>query len=706
MTPCLKLLYFACGILNFLIAIFVIRQDRASKSNQHFFYFLVSTILWTATLYLGYLYTNPYVPHLSLGFIRGAYGTSIFMGFFLVSFFYYYPRVTFKVPKWVKWAFLIVTVGLAYISTFTPLVHEAQIVIDNFYGADKLGPWYMAYLWYFVTTLVAAGILAFHKMMKAKGIERSKIKIVALGCWVFLFLAVLVNVILPAYGIYLFLKQAIVFALFFTIPTFYSMQKYRFFHFSYISLKLFRYVSLLAIFFIPLVLAYQNLPSFLPEIDPLMNVLVSAALGLAVFGLASKMYPSLQFGQLKKFNQVIDELVSRLYYAETYGLLHELLEDAFVMRMNLKSVKLMVVRSTQEKMDIPVYERDGFTEELAKHRRDILLADEIEYLSLPGGVKNSFKKTLEKMEASVCLPFFSEKTIIGLVFLGRKSDGTPYSKEEINQIVRTKKTIEVTLMNILLKSNLQEENNLMKSIIREKTEKLQKQFNEIKRLLNLQSDFLAVTAHELRTPLNIAMFQLEDTLDTHRLSPDIINEMKILESSLHNLKGLTQRLFDVQQYDLNKVKLNTEEVDVGQFLERIFEDFKPIMKNEELKFEFNNAIGKGCKLEIDEAQLRQVIHNLLTNTCKFVPKDGGKVDFSIVDAGDDIIIKIADNGKGIEDENKQRIFEKFQSEQANQGMGIGLGLYLCKKIIELHEGEIWVEDTEGGGATFCIRLPK
>ena len=71
---------------------------------------------------------------------------------------------------------------------------------------------------------------------------------------------------------------------------------------------------------------------------------------------------------------------------------------------------------------------------------------------------------------------------------------------------------------------------------------------------------------------------------------------------------------------------------------------------------------------------------------------------------DGVLIKICDNGKGIPKTSRKRIFEKFQT--VNMGSGIGLGLYICKKVVELHKGEIWVEDADLGGAAFCFSLRK
>ena len=124
--------------------------------------------------------------------------------------------------------------------------------------------------------------------------------------------------------------------------------------------------------------------------------------------------------------------------------------------------------------------------------------------------------------------------------------------------------LEVNLMNTLLNMNLQEENNLMHKIINAKTKQLKKKIIEINELLKQQADFIAVTAHEFRTPLTIASFQLDDLRHSkkERNTKEIVKELKMVEDSIDNIKTLTEKLFKVQQYDLNKVPLLAEKTNV------------------------------------------------------------------------------------------------------------------------------------------------
>jgi two-component system OmpR family sensor kinase len=103
--------------------------------------------------------------------------------------------------------------------------------------------------------------------------------------------------------------------------------------------------------------------------------------------------------------------------------------------------------------------------------------------------------------------------------------------------------------------------------------------------------------------------------------------------------------------------------------------------------------------------MRQVMHNLLTNAQKFT-QENGNITIQVEAKKGLISLSVIDNGPGISKNDKQRIFEKFQTTKSHMGMGIGLGLYLCKSIVDLHKGYIEIHDTPGGGATFLIKFPK
>jgi signal transduction histidine kinase len=109
----------------------------------------------------------------------------------------------------------------------------------------------------------------------------------------------------------------------------------------------------------------------------------------------------------------------------------------------------------------------------------------------------------------------------------------------------------------------------------------------------------------------------------------------------------------------------------------------------------------------DERRIRQVIFNLLSNAVKFTPA-GGEVKVNAERVDGEIRISVRDTGPGISPEDQERIFQEFQQAEAGkeQREGTGLGLALSKRLVELHDGRIWVDSKPGNGSTFTFTLPQ
>jgi signal transduction histidine kinase len=572
------------------------------------------------------------------------------------------------------------------------------------YVDDVFGPLYIIYSLYILIQLTLAIIITIKKIVKFKGIDKKKTTIALIGLSLFGISAAVVNAILPAFDIYIFYKKTILLSLFFLLPTFYSFQRYRFFNISYISLNVLRNIILISLFVLSITVSNSVFTLLLPNISDVIILIVSSILALVIWLYIQKTFPKLIIGGFLKLKKIIDKLQSSLYLCDKYEDLRNKIEKHFILDFNITSAKIYAVRKEEIKNHLPIYKRDEFTKELGNIKNDALVLEEIKYKKISSKTKDLLIKKLRELDAILCIPLFIDRKLIGFFTLGNKEKNKLYSKEEVTEILKLKPYLEICLMNFLLKLNLQEENDLMKEIIEKKTERLREQFQEIKSILKQQSDFIAVTAHEFRTPLSIALFQLEDTLYSHKHDPGVVKDMEVMGQSLNNLKDLTQKLFDVQQYDLDKVKLRKEKTSLKKFLNKIYEDFKLFMKEKKIHFRLEDHTKKDLEIDIDKAQLRQVIINLLTNAIKFVDKKTPKIELGIEETNNKIRIYITDNGKGIQDNDKKRVFEKFKTTDQTKATGIGLGLYICKKVVNLHEGKIWVENSKSGGAKFIIEL--
>jgi signal transduction histidine kinase len=221
----------------------------------------------------------------------------------------------------------------------------------------------------------------------------------------------------------------------------------------------------------------------------------------------------------------------------------------------------------------------------------------------------------------------------------------------------------------------------------------------------IKDEFINIAAHELRTPV------LPIILSAEGLAEDIGTDNNKIEIILRNAKRinkLTNDILDVSRIKSNTFRLQKDKVSIKKLVEESIQDvlFKMAeAKNPNLKIVFVSKLPEG-KDEIiaDRGRLNQVLANLLDNAFNFT--DQGTITVTLRRGKDSgfVEVRVADTGKGIDPVVRPRLFEKFVTK-SEKAKGTGLGLYLCKAIIEAHGGKIWAEDNAGKGAVFAFTLP-
>ena len=217
-----------------------------------------------------------------------------------------------------------------------------------------------------------------------------------------------------------------------------------------------------------------------------------------------------------------------------------------------------------------------------------------------------------------------------------------------------------------------------------------------------RDEFLSIVAHELRTPLSSLAIQL-DLL--RRMPPTPERHKQATDLSLRqvgNLARLVENLLDVSRIRLNRVTLQAAEIDFSKCVREAVENFLPqaaLSKNEIVM-----DLDPSLKGRWDETRLMQIVTNLVSNACKYAAGSQVRV-ITRRDAGL-AVLAIEDDGPGIKAENQSRIFERFERDApANHVSGLGLGLFITKKLAEAHGGRILLESAEGKGSRFTVELP-
>ncbi len=241
--------------------------------------------------------------------------------------------------------------------------------------------------------------------------------------------------------------------------------------------------------------------------------------------------------------------------------------------------------------------------------------------------------------------------------------------------------------------------------LREKNTALAAANAQLHELDRLKSDFVSLVSHELRAPLTNMRGAIELMEGgCPALNPTCTRMFKVVSEQIRRLGRMVDEVLDVSRIEAGGLTLAREAVDVVWVTDQVVDEFAA--RNVRRRFRRSRQAGHP-HLWADPDRLHEVIANLVDNAVKYSPEEG-EVRVSVEVHSHEGIVSVSDAGPGIPPEEQARIFEKFHrldSGDSKETYGYGLGLYLCRRLVEAMGGRIWVESGAGQGATFRFALP-
>lgn len=224
----------------------------------------------------------------------------------------------------------------------------------------------------------------------------------------------------------------------------------------------------------------------------------------------------------------------------------------------------------------------------------------------------------------------------------------------------------------------------------------------------LKDDFLSTVTHELRTPITSIRAFSEILFDNPDFdSPDRQHYLGIIVKETERISRLISQVLDLERYESGRQKLTLSRVNVEELLNDAVESLAQLIREKDVVTRI--SVQSGLKeIVCDRDKIMQVLINLLSNALKFVDEGTGKIEVNVSRGDGQVVFRIRDNGKGIPEEFQEMIFEKFfqaKNQLTRKPKGSGLGLAICRRIMELHRGEIGVSNAENGGAVFVFEFP-
>jgi signal transduction histidine kinase len=289
------------------------------------------------------------------------------------------------------------------------------------------------------------------------------------------------------------------------------------------------------------------------------------------------------------------------------------------------------------------------------------------------------------LRSLMVVPITRGPKILGLLAVADRTGGEPFTDEDLNLLLALAGQATIAVENLRLHSEIQKANELLQEYDR------------------LKSEFVGIVAHDFRRPLMAIRGFAELVLEEVDLPIASRQEfMRTVISETDHLAQLANDTLLITQIETGQLSFNFREVDLGPF---ILEAVPLGISEHSVLMDVPNSLPK---IWADPDRLRQVVTNLVTNAVKYSP-EGGSITVRCRERGPQhVVIAVIDHGLGIPPEQVPKLFQKFARIRSDEHLkisGTGLGLYICRLIVEGHGGQIWVESTPGKGSTFAMALP-
>ena len=249
-------------------------------------------------------------------------------------------------------------------------------------------------------------------------------------------------------------------------------------------------------------------------------------------------------------------------------------------------------------------------------------------------------------------------------------------------------------------------NKRLQEVVDARTSELKAANEQLKSQDMMQREFINIAAHELRTPITpiIATMYLAKPQDDDGCSDITLSRdrYEIVVRNAKRLERLSKDILDVARIESGKFRLEREVFDINKMIENVVEEAKSgVQADQPVQISFADGHREPMLVDADKIKVFEVLSNLLRNAMRFAPD--GTIEISAQRQDNTIVVRVKDDGRGIDSDLTPKLFQKFVSSP--EMGGTGLGLFISKSIIEAHGGRIWAQNNDGKGATFAFTLP-
>jgi len=225
----------------------------------------------------------------------------------------------------------------------------------------------------------------------------------------------------------------------------------------------------------------------------------------------------------------------------------------------------------------------------------------------------------------------------------------------------------------------------------------------LKQVEQMKDDFINLVSHEIRTPLTIVMGSLAVATSENIPASETRNLLNDAIYGAESLEHIVGNLVELSRYQANRLELSKTPVDVASVARNVVEKTEKRFQTHRVSLD----VGKKLPTVIaDPTRLEMILRNLLNNAVKYAT-EGTEIRVAVRRNSNDIVVSVSDEGPGIPVEEQSRLFQAFERLEMGspRSKGLGLGLLVCRRLVEAHGGRIWLESEVGKGSTFYFSIP-
>jgi len=707
------IIFVAIGIV--LLIFFVHKNNPKSATNRIFVGLSILTLAWMFVMYFSKL---PLFESRALFWARMSIvlAVPIISLFFLLAQTLPSPRIMFKkVYSYVLLAVSVLLMGF----NLTPYAFESTKMVD---GRIEIipGPGIAVFGIFAILMSVATIYILIRRFGRSEGIQREQFRWITMAVFL-MFALIIATVLIP---VIVFQNDSLVplapfYVFIFLALTAYTIIRHRFLDIRFILVRTLGFVLVFAM------MAGIAAAFFFTVFDSLP---ICGSGGSNLFCLGGIVIATAFFlSPIERFARYItDKIYFRGHYDPEKLLAH--ITQVMVETMDLSLMIQDILRILTKEMRLTevaccVLEENGCstTERIGYEnltpdpdKLDVIFQEGVanpEILVFEGMEEGPLKDFFRSQGIQVAIPLKKEDRI-ALFILGSKASGETYYTKDLEFLKIFSNSAAIAIQNSRAYEKIKKMNRELETRVEERTQQLEasqkRELERVQEISKLKDEFLNITAHELKSPLMPISAQMQLLLDEAfgKVTKAQRESLEMMLRNVNALDKLVTDLLDVTRIRTKKFMLEQEKTSLDDVIQDTVDALAPRAKEE--KITLAKYVNPLPSIQADPRRIEQVLMNLTENALKFTP-EGGRVLIKGEQKDKEVVISVTDNGIGISEENQKKLFKPFFQVDASVSRkygGAGLGLAICKGIVEAHGGKIGIEsEGEGHGTTVWFSLP-